>query len=121
MRGGSPTPQPVLGAAALAILPAPSPKAVHRPSPLAGDNSKKFELETNGGILPAFDHEHLERVEGASTSASDIYAALQAWCSEQGVEVPSQKRLGLYLAGRGLRKWKRTGKTHYEHVRLKGA
>jgi hypothetical protein len=114
-------PQPVLGAAALAILPAPIPKPVHRPSPLAGDNSREYELGTVGGILPAFDREHLERVEGASASASDICATLQTWCAKHGVEVPSQKRLGLYLAGLGFKRWKRNGKMHYQHVHLKGA
>jgi hypothetical protein len=114
-------PQPVLGAAALAILPAPIPKPVHRPSPLVGDNSREHDVETIGGILPAFDRDHLERVEGASASASDICAALQTWCAKNGVKVPSQKRLGLYLAGLGFKRWKRNGKMHYQHVHLKGA
>jgi hypothetical protein len=86
---------------------------------LAGENSREHELETIGGILPAFDREHLTRVEGASASASDICAALQAWCTKHGVKVPSQKRLGLYLAGLGFRRWKRNGNVHYQHVRLK--
>jgi hypothetical protein len=114
-------PQPVLGAAALAILPATIPKAVHRPSPLAGDNSREDEPESIGGILPAFDREHLARVEGAWASASDICAALHAWCAKCDVTVPSQKRLGLYLAGLGFKKWKRNGRTHYQHVCLKRA
>jgi hypothetical protein len=119
---GDQPPQPVLGATALAILPATIPKVVPRPSPLAGDNSREDEPESIGGILPAFDRDHLERVEGASASASDICATLQAWCSKHGVEVvPSQKRLGLYLAGLGFRRWKRHGKMHYQHVHLKGA
>jgi hypothetical protein len=114
-------PQHVLGAAALAILPAHIPKPVRRPSPLAGDNSREHELGTIGGILPAFDRENLERVEGASASASDICVALQTWCAKHGVKVPSQKRLGLYLAEIGFRRWKRNGKMHYQHVHLKGA
>jgi hypothetical protein len=112
--------QPLLGAAALAILPATIPKAVHRPSPLAGDNSREDEPGI-GGILPAFDRDHLERIEGASASARDICAALHAWCAKRDVKVPSQKRLGLYLAGLGFNRWKRNGKMHYQHVRLKGA
>jgi hypothetical protein len=43
---------------------------------LAGDNLREYKII--GGILPAFDREHLERVEAASASASDICAALQA-------------------------------------------
>ena len=74
--------KPVLGAAALAILPAPISKPVQRPFPLARDNLTERELETIGGILPAFAREHLERVEGASASASEIFAAPQVWCSE---------------------------------------
>jgi hypothetical protein len=88
---------------------------------LAGDNSREHhQLENIGGILPAFEHEHLARVEGASASASDICAALQAWCSKHDLKVPSQKRLGLYLTGLGFRKWKRNGNIHYQHVRLEG-
>jgi hypothetical protein len=117
---GDQPPQPLLGATALAILPATIPKAVHRPSPLAGDNSREDERESIGGILPAFDREHLERVEGAYASASDICAALQAWCAKRDVKAPSQKRLGLHLAGLGFNRWKRNGKMHYQHVRLKG-
>ena len=82
---------------------------------------KKTWEGTIGGILPAFDREYLDRVEGASASARDICASLQAWCSKHDVEVPSQKRLGLYLAGVGFERWKRNGKMHYKHVRLKGA
>ena len=78
-------------------------------------------METIGAILPAFDRDHLERVEGASAAASDICAALQTWCAKHGVKVPSQKRLGLYLAGLGFKRWKRNGKMHYQHVHLKGA
>jgi hypothetical protein len=116
---GDQPPQPLLGATALAILPSTIPKAVHRPSPLAGDNSREDEPGI-GGILPAFDRDHLERIEGASASAGHICAALQAWCAKRNVKVPSQKRLGLYLAGLGFNRWKRNGKMHYQHVRLKG-
>jgi hypothetical protein len=118
---GHQAPRRVIGATAIAILPAPVDEPIHRPSPIAGDNSSEHELGTIGGILPAFDREHLERIEGASASAGEICDALQAWCAKRDFKVPSQKRVGLYLAGVGFEKWKRNGKMRYQHVRLKGA
>jgi hypothetical protein len=84
--------------------------AVRRGDPGVGPNA-----QLHPRIRRARQHD-----DGASASASDICAALQVWCTHD-VEVPSQKRLGLYLAGLGFRKWKRNGKAHYQHVRLKGA
>jgi len=103
------------------MIPPRVEEPIYHPSTLAGDNSSEHALETVGNILPAFDREHLERIEGASASASEICAALQAWCSKRACKVPSQKRLGLYLAGLGFQKWKSNGKMHYQDVRLKGA
>jgi hypothetical protein len=114
-------PNRVIGATAIAMIPPRIEEPVHRPSTLAGDNSNYHELDTVGDILPAFDREHLERIEGASASASDICAALQVWCAKRECNVPSQKRLGLYLARLGFQKWKSNGKMHYQDVRLKGA
>jgi hypothetical protein len=117
---GRQAPHRVIGASAIAIIPPRIEEPIHRPSTLAGDNSSEHELETAGDVFPAFDREHLERIEGASASASEICAALQAWCAKRNFKVPSQKRLGLYLAGLGFEKWKSNGKMHYQHVRLKG-
>jgi hypothetical protein len=117
---GRQAPHHVIGATAIAIIPPRIEEPIHRPSTLARDNSSEHELETAGDIFPAFDREHLERIEGASASASEICAALQAWCAKRDFKVPSQKRLGLYLAGLGFEKWKSNGKMHYQHVRLKG-
>jgi hypothetical protein len=117
---GRQAPHHVIGATAIAIIPPRIEEPIHPPSTLAGDNSSEHELETAGDIFPAFDREHLERIEGASASASEICAALQAWCAKRDFKVPSQKRLGLYLAGLGFEKWKSNGKMHYQHVHLKG-
>jgi hypothetical protein len=112
----------VIGATAIAMLPRSiAEEPVNRPSTLVGDNLSDQELEAAGGILPAFNREHLERIEGASAAASDICAALQVWCAKRECNVPSQKRLGLYLAKLGFQKWKSNGKMYYQDVRLKGA
>jgi hypothetical protein len=116
---GRQAPHHVIGATAIAIVPPRIEEPIHRPSTLAGDNSSEHKLETAGDIFPAFDREHLERIEGASASASEICAALQAWCAKRAFKVPSQKRLGLYLAGLGFHRWKSNGKMHYQDVRLK--
>jgi hypothetical protein len=116
---GRQAPHHVIGATAIAIIPPRIEEPIHRLSTLAGDNSSENELETAGDIFPAFDREHLERIEGASASASEICAALQAWCAKRDFKVPSQKRLGLYLARLGFEKWKSNGKMRYQHVRLK--
>jgi len=118
---GGQAPHRVIGATAIAMVPPRIEEPVNRPSTLAGDNSGEHELETVGDILPAFNREHLERIEGASASASEICAALQLWCARRDFKAPSQKRLGLYLARLGFEKWKSNGKMHYQDIRLKGA
>jgi hypothetical protein len=118
--GGHQAPHHVVGATAIAMIPPRIEDPVHRPSTSAGDNLSEHELETSGSILPAFNRERLESIEGASASASDICAALQVWCAKRECNVPSQKRLGLYLANLGFQKWKSNGKMYYQDVRLKG-
>src|SRR5262249_8322893 len=112
--GGRQAPHHVVGATAIAMVPPRIEDPVHCPSTSAGENLNEHELETAGDILPAFDREHLERIEGASVSASDICAALQAWCAKRDCKAPSQKRLGLYLARLGFHKWKSNGKMYYQ-------
>jgi hypothetical protein len=107
---GRQAPHHVIGATAIAIISPRIKEPIHPPT-LAGDNSSEHELGTAGEILPAFDREHLERMEGASASASEICVALQAWCAKRDFKVPSQKL--------GFEKWKSNGKMHYQHVRLK--
>jgi hypothetical protein len=65
--------------------------------------------------------ECIERVEGPSASATDITVAVQAWCAKRGAKVPSQKLIGIALAGLGFKKWKRNGIVHYHDIRLKPA
>jgi hypothetical protein len=103
------------GTAALAIVPEPSEASALSPSLSSTDKAHERHAETIENIVL----ECIERVEGPSESATDISVAVQAWCAKRGAKVPSQKLIGIALAGLGFTKWKRNGFVRYQDIRLK--
>ena len=72
-----------------------------------------------GSRLRVFVHECVRRTPGSSLRASELRAAYEVWCKENGCEPLSIQKFGIELRSLGFGKWKSSGLIRYRDLQLR--